>query len=324
MPYNSDKIMAMAEIERARALAYLQYELHKNKNLPIIKPAETTEEYLAWDDETALLIRRWYLEKGVDILSDPDYMPLIRSDAAIWLEPFGFIAFPSTKKKGVHTILVVPADHWRAKYSNMGFRTDPAVLHGHEYWPGHTYQSYHHPRTSCPIRAHHHDGAHSEGWCFYNEELLVALDFPFIRGPRARELVYINMLQRAERELNQFPLLKGEITPEECRKIHIDHLPPLGSGLGVCLEESYDEMEGFLKGGMLPHQCITGKYQIFALIADRKMQLREKFNLKEFHDQFMRYGQIPISLVRWEILGDDSQANKFWDTVRLSSILKKK
>ncbi len=322
MPYSTDQILFMAEIERARAITFLQFELQKNRHLPRIEPAKTTEEYLAWDDETALILRRWYLQNGEDILSDQEYQTLIRSEEGLYLLPFGLIAFPKEEKPGVHRILVVPADHWRAKYSNMGFRTDPAVLHGHEYWPGHTYEGKHHAHNPCPIRRGHRDGAHSEGWCFYNEEILCALDFPFIRGPRARELVYTNMLQRAERRLLGLPLLMGKITPDEAFRLFMEHNPPLGSSLGVRPEEAYEEMEGFITStGILAHQCMVGKHQIFKLLADCKMQLGERFNFKEFHDQFMRFGQIPISLLRWELLGVDDEAKDFWNPVRLATIM---
>jgi len=324
MPYSTDQILFMAEIERDRAITYLQFELQKNRHLPKIEPAKTTEEYLAWDDEISLLLRRWYLENGEHILSDQEYQPLIRSEEGLYLPPFGLIAFPEEEKPGVHRILVVPADHWRAKYSNMGFRMDPAVLHGHEYWPGHTYESKLHGHNPCPIRRGHRDGAHSEGWCFYNEEILCALDFPFIRGPRARELVYTNMLQRAERRLLGLPLLMGKITPDEAFRFFMEHNPPLGSSLGVRPEEAYEEMEGFITStGILAHQCMVGKYQIFKLLADCKMQRGEKFNLKEFHDQFMKFGQIPISLLRWELLGLDDEAKDFWNPVRLATIMNK-
>ena len=322
MPYNSEQILFMAEMERTRAVSFLQFELQKNKNLPKIEPAKTTKEYLAWDDETALLLRRWYTESGENILSDQEYQTLIRSEEGLYLLPFGLIAFPSEGKPGIHRILVVPADHWRAVYSNMGFRTDPAVLHGHEYWPGHTYEGKMHSRNPCPIRRGHRDGGHSEGWCYYNEEILCALDFPFIRGPRARELVYTNMLQRAERRLLGLPLLAGEITPDQAFRLFQDHNPPLGSALGVRSEEAFEEMEGFISSiGILSHQCLVGKNQIFKLLADRKLQLRDKFDLKEFHDQFMMYGQIPISLIRWEMLGLDDEAKTFLKPARLASIL---
>jgi len=58
MPYNSDQLKFMADIERARAISYLQFEIHKNRYLPKIEPAKTVKEYLAWDDETVLKLRR--------------------------------------------------------------------------------------------------------------------------------------------------------------------------------------------------------------------------------------------------------------------------
>ena len=198
MPYDIPQLELMARMERARALSFIQFEQQKNRDLPPIKPARTYKEYLNWDDETALILRRWYVEDQ-KILSDRDYMDDVRSEEGLYLMPFGLISFPTAAKPGVKRILLVPADHWRAVYSNMGFRTDPGVLHGHEYWPGHYYEGEIQRRNPCPIRRGHRDGAHSQGWCFYHEELPVLLDFPYVRGPRTRELVYINVLQRSDR-----------------------------------------------------------------------------------------------------------------------------
>ncbi len=321
LPFDSDNIKLISEIEKGRSLSYLSHEMHKNRHLPQIETAEDIDEYLAWDDETALALRRWYLEEGMDLMSDQDFQPLIRSELGDYYLPFGLIGFPKEEKKGIHRILVVPDDHWRAVYSNMGFRTDPAVLHGHEYWPGHTYAGKLHRRNPCPIRARHYDGAHSEGWCFYHEIVPTIMDFPYVRGPRARELVYINKLQRAERMLNGLAVMIGEITPEEARQRHIEGIPPLGPGLGVRPEEAFEEIEGFLHGGSLPHQCQTGLLQYYQLLGIRKMQLKDKFDLKNFNDNFMKYGQIPIALLRWELAGDDSQVKPLWNPTRLSALL---
>jgi hypothetical protein len=35
----------------------------------------------------------------------------------------------------------------------------------------------------------------------------------------------------------------------------------------------------------------------------------------------MKFGQIPIPLLRWEILGFDDEAKDFWNPARLSTIL---
>lgn len=323
MPYNYDQLLLMAESERARAISYLQFEFHKNRYLLPIGPAQTTKEYLAWDEETVLAIRRWYLENGEDLLSDQDYQPLIRSEESVYLPPFGMLAFPSQEKPGVSRVLIPPAEHWSAIHSNYGWYTDPGVLQGHEYWPGHTYERNIHRRHPCPIRRGHVDSGHSEGWCFYNEELLVALDFPFVRGPRSRELVYINMLQRAERILIGLPLLAGEITPEQAFRAFQKQIPPLGSGMGIPPEEAY--MEVYKRVVWRGNDCFdaqTGKLQLLRLLADYKMRQKENFDLKDFHNQYLEYGQIPISLLRWELLGDDEEAKLFFKPVRLSSILK--
>jgi hypothetical protein len=130
------------------------------------------------------------------------------------------------------------------------------------------------------------------------------------------------MLQRAERRLLGLPLLAGEITPDEAFRLFQEHNPPLGAALGVRPGEAYEEMEGFIAStGILSHQCLVGKDQIFKLLADRKLQQKDKFDLKEFHNQFMMYGQIPISMVRWEMTGLDDEAKAFWKPVRLTSIL---
>lgn len=322
MPYNSDQLMLMADMERARALSSLQFEEQKNRDLPKIGPAKTTEEHLAWDEETVLKLRRWYLKDGEDILVDQDYQPLIRSEESVYLPPFGMLAFPSQSRPGISRVLVVPADHWMATQSSYGWYTDPGVLQGHEYWPGHIYQGKLNGHNPCPIRRSHGDSGHNEGWAFYNEELLVALDFPFVRGPRSRELVYLNMLQRAVRILIGVPLLSGEITPQEAFQLFRDMVPPLGSGLGVPREEAY--MEVFKRVIWRGNDCFdaqTGKLQLLKLLADCKMQRKEKFNLKEFHEQLLKNGAIPYSLLRWEILGSDAEAKSFWKPIRLASLL---
>ena len=50
----------------------------------------------------------------------------------------------------------------------------------------------------------------------------------------------------------------------------------------------------------LPH----GKIQIEQLLADRRRQLGDAFTFKRFMDEFDAAGQIPISLIRWELTGE--------------------
>jgi hypothetical protein len=65
-----------------------------------------------------------------------------------------------------------------------------------------------------------------------------------------------------------------------------------------------------------PGQAISyqiGKLQILALLADARLAQGDKFTLRAFHDFLWKNGNVPLSLQRWELLGDDS------DVPRLST-----
>ena len=56
-----------------------------------------------------------------------------------------------------------------------------------------------------------------------------------------------------------------------------------------------------------PGQALTyqiGKLQILNFLADARMQQRERFNLRAFHDFVWKNGNVPIDLQRWEYLGN--------------------
>ena len=57
---------------------------------------------------------------------------------------------------------------------------------------------------------------------------------------------------------------------------------------------------------------IVGKSQFYKLLADRAMQLGDKFNLRQFMDEFLAAGVIPMSLIRWEMTGFDDEIKKLW------------
>jgi uncharacterized protein (DUF885 family) len=55
-----------------------------------------------------------------------------------------------------------------------------------------------------------------------------------------------------------------------------------------------------------------GYLQMRKLVADRRQQLGEAFVLRDFHDQFLSLGRLPMSLLRWEMTGLDDEVGKFW------------
>ncbi len=49
------------------------------------------------------------------------------------------------------------------------------------------------------------------------------------------------------------------------------------------------------------------------LMRDRAKQLGEKFNMRQFMDEFLAAGMIPMSLIRWEMTGYDDEIKKLWE-----------
>src|ERR671931_230113 len=49
-----------------------------------------------------------------------------------------------------------------------------------------------------------------------------------------------------------------------------------------------------------------GKLEILKLRDDYKQKMAAKFNLQEFHDQFLKQGFPPVKIIRRAMLGDDS------------------
>jgi uncharacterized protein (DUF885 family) len=55
---------------------------------------------------------------------------------------------------------------------------------------------------------------------------------------------------------------------------------------------------------------VYGKIQLERLIADRAIQLGDRFSLKDFFDDYFTRGVIPASLIRWEMTGHDDAIRK--------------
>jgi uncharacterized protein (DUF885 family) len=61
---------------------------------------------------------------------------------------------------------------------------------------------------------------------------------------------------------------------------------------------------------------VVGKVEIEKAMAARARQLGDKFTFKSFMDEFLAVGQIPVSLVRWQVTGELSDDLKKMLTVK--------
>jgi uncharacterized protein (DUF885 family) len=59
---------------------------------------------------------------------------------------------------------------------------------------------------------------------------------------------------------------------------------------------------------------LVGKHQIEQLMSERALQLGDRFNVKDFFDEMHAAGIVPMSLLRWEMIGatDEIDALREW------------
>ena len=130
--------------------------------------------------------------------------------------------------------------------------------------------------------------------------------------PRVRELIYIFGIFRAARVPADVWLQLNEMTVDEVVGWWIKRTPWLEESVARVDAEIYlRRPPGYGLGYAI------GTLQMQQLLADRKRQLGDDFNLKEFHDTFMAAGRLPISLIRWEMTGLDDEVRDLWKRERL-------
>ena len=170
----------------------------------------------------------------------------------------------------------------------------------HAVIPGHRFDMAVKERDERPIRGPFSDSGRIEGWALYLEEMFLQAGL-LDDLPRTRELFYIFQIARAARNRAEVGLHTNEFTILDAARFMVDRTPMMEESAARVDAEIYLREPGY----GISYQM--GKIQIDQLLADRAIQLGDRFNLKEFHDQFLAAGMIPISLIRWEMTGLDDE-----------------
>lgn len=311
-PWNVEELLAMAEFEKNRFLMSLAVEEKLNEGLKELT-MPTTAEWIEWFRLTYLQTKYWL--KDMDLISFRPYVGESYLQLGTWQEPFGgignrpgLLGFP-TEAKPEHTkrLFVVPEDHWFTEsYWERIMRLDPITDYQHSDWPGHYFEAQVTQRHPCPVRARHMDTGFSQGWAHYWEELFMDMGYPFLRGPRTRELTYNFLLLRAVRVPMDIQLSSGDLTVDEAVQYQIDRVPTMEEHI------SRAEVDMYVRWPYQATSYIVGKKQIEQMLAETIMAGNYSVDWREFHDALLDYGQIPLALVRWELTGNSDQVDRFW------------
>lgn len=319
VPWTVNELLYLAEIEKNRFLISIEIEETRNRReKPLTMP--TTDEWIEWFRLTYLQTKYWL--KDLDLISFPPYVGESYLARGTWQEPFGgignrpgLLGFPTgDTPEPSKRLFVVPEDHWFTKtYWERTMRLDPITDYQHSDWPGHYFEAEVTRRHPCPIRAVHRDTGFSQGWAHYWEEFFLDMGYPYLRGPRTRELTYNFLLLRAVRVPLDINLSNGSLSMEEAIAYQIDRVPTMEDHI------SRAEVEMYVRWPYQAASYIVGKKQIEQILAERIIKGGNAIDWRAFHDVMLSFGQIPPALVRWEMTGNDDQMKAFWDAPPLST-----
>ena len=141
----------------------------------------------------------------------------------------------------------------------------------------------------------------SEGLATGVEEMFMHLGLLDENSPRARELVWIMLAQRAARATSGLMLHGHEFVMEEAVDFAGKWTPRGWLPDGDLVR---GEQHLYLRQPGYGTSYVAGKIQIEQLLAEEALQNGEDFTIKRFFDDFYSAGVIPTVLVHWEMTGE--------------------
>ena len=160
----------------------------------------------------------------------------------------------------------------------------------HEVYPGHHLQLATMQELSSEVRRHVWSPVMVEGWAVYCEQLMAEAGYYETSESRLFQLV--NLLWRAIRIVVDVGLHTRGMTPAEGTDYMVQHLP---------IERANAEAE-------IRRYCAWPTYQLCYAVGRRELlSLRQAYrerhgagtNHRQFHDELLKYGGIPVALARW-------------------------
>lgn len=211
---------------------------------------------------------------------------------------FAYINIPGPYEKNQPSVYYIspPDPSWspakRAEY--LPGKADLLFTSVHEVWPGHFLQYLHANRAPSRFGQVFVGYAYSEGWAHYTEEMM--WDAGLSGGdPEAHIGQLLNALLRNARFLSAVGMHARGMTVAESERLFRE--------------------KGYQDGGTAQQQAERGTFDpAYLNYTMGKLMIRKLRNdwtathggqaaLKDFHDQFLKYGGPPIPLVRVAMLG---------------------
>jgi hypothetical protein len=149
----------------------------------------------------------------------------------------------------------------------------------------------------------------SEGMATAMEEWMMHAGL-YDESPRSREMVWIMLLNRSARGLGNLYAHANELTMEQAGDIHVNWTPRQWMRRDPLLGF---EQHLYLRQPGYGATYITGGRLMEEVIAERGRQLGDQFSMQRVMDEINAAGMIPVSLIYWELTGDDRMMRELRD-----------
>ena len=282
VPMTWEEEVFLLKRELARAWSSLKLEEHRNRKLPELKPADSPFSYKKLAENAAKELIE-FLDQN-QIVSVKEYF--LKS-----LQPHLGEYIPSEKRN----------------FFWITAHLDPKPLFSHFYHWFELERMEVEPHLN-PIRKkallYNIFDSRNEGLATAVEEFFMHAGL-YEKNPRAREIVYILIAQRAARGLGSLYAHANIMSMEEAGKIHSEYTPR--GWMKTEKELLLFEQHLYLRQPGYGTSYITGKYLIEEMMMENAKSDESNFTIKKFFDSINRIGNIPVSLGIWEMTGNSNQ-----------------
>ena len=279
VPLSWEEEVTILRRELARAHTGLRLEENRNRRLPPLPVAETPEAYEALQEQAIARYLKWMADQ--QILTMEPWMERAMRERTAPFAPEAARNFFMQATQRDPIPLWTHLFHW---WDNMRIRVAPHAN---------------------PIRRnallYNVWMSRAEGMATAMEEWMMHAGL-YDESPRSREIVWIMLLNRSARGLGNLFAHANELTMEQAGDIHVTWTPRgwmrrdplLGFEQHLYLRQpGYGAV--YISGGRLMEEAI----------AERARQLGDQFSIRRVMDEINAVGMIPVSLVYWEVTGDD-------------------
>jgi uncharacterized protein (DUF885 family) len=309
LPLNANQVemLGQTELARARAAEAMLPDpslADPNPSRAKVIPKDQNDFLKAYESREAEMIA--FLKEN-KLVTLPAYLGRFEirqlPEAFKPTSPGGFMNAPGVYDKDPVGFYFIPT--YNPQSRNFYIRAaieDPRPILGHEGIPGHFLQLSIANHLTNEIRRQHSDGIIIEGWALYGEEMLTRTGLYPVNSASQGQVLRLSRY-RAARIGVDVNLHTGRWTFEQAVKYFME------AG-GLDREAAEGEAAGAAASPTQKITYITGKWQIMRLLGKYRDQKGNGFRLGQFHDDLIKNGSLPLSIVEWILLDDRSSLDQ--------------